>query len=86
MQTGMPKKVVLWDEHGSVRVVACSGGGQETMAIDEHGCMWACGRNLCGHLGFSNSNSVFNMTRVPTAFLHRCVPTLLQLCHLFRPR
>jgi hypothetical protein len=42
------------------------------MAIDEHGCMWACGRNMCGQLGFSNNSSIFNMTRIPTDFL-RCV-------------
>lgn len=69
MQSATPKKVPLLDNGVAVRVVACSGGGQETMAIDEHGAMWACGRNLHGQLGFSNAHSVFNMTRIPTEFL-----------------
>ena len=74
MQTAMPLKVTLADEQGHVRVVACSGGGQETMAIDEHGAMWACGRNLHGQLGFSDNQSVFVMQRIPADFV-RCAPS-----------
>jgi alpha-tubulin suppressor-like RCC1 family protein len=79
LQTSAPKKVVLWDEHGSVRVVAVAGAGQELMAIDEHGAMWACGRNLCGQLGFTHNHSVFNMQRVPMAFLRAC-DALISVC------
>lgn len=50
-----------------MRVVACSGGGQDTMAIDEHGQMWGCGRNVCGQLGLGNTQSSFSMARIPFA-------------------
>lgn len=71
MQTAAPRKVELWSKGLPVRVVACSGGGHDTMAIDEHGCMWGCGRNVHGQLGFGNQASVFSMARIP--FTHECV-------------
>ena len=70
VQIASPRKVDLWAKGQLMRVVACSGGGQDTMAIDEHGQMWGCGRNICGQLGLGNTLSSFSMTRIP--FAHEC--------------
>jgi hypothetical protein len=71
LQTAAPRKVELWSKGLPVRIVACSGGGHDMMAIDENGRMWGCGRNVHGQLGFGNQESIFNMSRIP--FSSECV-------------
>jgi alpha-tubulin suppressor-like RCC1 family protein len=78
----VPRKVHLWDPvTGSVRVVAVSGSGQDTLAIDENGDMWACGRNLNGQLGVGHTGSVFNMQRILIApYDRRCALDEITAC------
>lgn len=61
MQTQSPKKVQFRsgeDKNITVRIVACAGGGNETVAIDEKGGLWGCGQNQSAQLGLGQRGVV----------------------------
>lgn len=64
MQSAVPKKVWFKDEASPVRIVACAGGGNETIAIDEKGGLWGCGRNHHAQLGLGHADHVFEMQSI----------------------
>lgn len=64
LQSAVPKKVWFKDETTPVRIVACAGGGNETIAIDEKGGLWGCGRNHHAQLGLGHADHVFEMQSI----------------------
>lgn len=61
MQTQSPKKVQFRgddEKNITVRIVACAGGGNETVAIDEKGGLWGCGQNESAQLGLGQGGIV----------------------------
>eukprot|EP00892_Ulva_mutabilis_P005235 jgi/Ulvmu1/3083/UM015_0123.1 len=62
--SAVPKKVWFKDENAAVRIVACAGGGNETIAIDEKGGLWGCGRNQHAQLGLGHADHVFEMQSI----------------------
>lgn len=64
LQSAVPKKVWFKDESAPVRIVACAGGGNETIAIDEKGGLWGCGRNQHAQLGLGHAEHVFEMQSI----------------------
>ena len=61
VQTQSPKKVQFRGDDQkniTVRIVACAGGGNETVAIDEKGGLWGCGQNASAQLGLGQGGIV----------------------------
>lgn len=72
MQALYPNRVSFEGQYHEVSVVAATGGGNDTLAIDDKGVVWACGRNAAGQLGVNNTLAVYLMTKFPLP-TQRCV-------------
>jgi alpha-tubulin suppressor-like RCC1 family protein len=50
---------------GRTRFISLACGSEHTLAISEHGSVWACGRNDRGQLGLGHQDSVSHLFPVP---------------------